>query len=60
MLIWAGETPTNPSFVPVVGSSPTNYHILNFTLNSLNMELDTWRLANFREIIRNRIAMSMV
>ena len=33
-----GKTPTNPRFVPVVGSSPTKYHILNFTLNSLIME----------------------
>ena len=26
-------------FVPVVGSIPTSYHMLNFTLNSLMMEL---------------------
>jgi hypothetical protein len=35
-----GTVSTNQlQFVPIVGSIPTSYHILNFTLNSLIMEL---------------------
>ncbi|MGB7635617.1 MAG: DUF899 family protein, partial [Nitrososphaeraceae archaeon] len=53
-------------FVPVVGSIPTSYRMLNFTLNSLIMELvgglvDAEVIDQLQyETIRNRIAMSIV
>jgi hypothetical protein len=38
VVIWVWEAPTNPR-VQVIWSIKTNYHVLNFALNSLIMEL---------------------